>query len=328
MFKKKKKLIIGTFFAGVIIFILLKQVDFAGLQGRKMYINYHLLAVTFLFFTFLNMIRAERFNIVLNREIKFRELFKVTTYYNLYTGLFPGGLGELSFVYLIRSKMKSHIPAGLSCVFITRVWDILVMAGFLLLSLLFLDNINPAKKDYLAIFLIIAAIFLTAHYAGSIIGYLVKRLSRLVGPKAPPGRLCVLIDNLNRTADALGDNRSKAGTLFFVTVIFIGARFFVIKLFFQSLGLSISYFEAVLLGAICNIITLIPLNTFGGFGYQETGIALGLILIGIPKSEAILNGFIFHLLSIIFMAMLALVGLLAAGIKANKGVDTPGKREC
>jgi uncharacterized membrane protein YbhN (UPF0104 family) len=75
-----------------------------------------------------------------------------------------------------------------------------------------------------------------------------------------------------------------------------------------------------MMGTISNLTAVIPLNTIGGFGYKETGVTLGLLLIGTTKNNAIVLSFLVHLLSIFFVVILSAVGfMLSMKLRSKKG---------
>jgi uncharacterized protein (TIRG00374 family) len=306
---KKKRLIIGSLLAVVIIFLLFRQIDFKKLANFEIKINFYLLAGAFFLSVFSNLIRAKRFNYILNNSLKLTDAFRITSFYNFYTSLFPGGLGEVSFIYLIRKKIKPHIPTGLSSVMVTRVYDVLMMSVFLLGSLVMFSRgiINKEKYIFLAGAGVIIA-FLIIRYLDKAIEKINKVFCYLA--RNNPVWLSKVKNNLELTTIFLRNNKKKNVALFFITLLFWGINFLVVQLFFWSFGLKINYLESILLGTISNMIVMIPLSTFAGFGYLEGGFTLGLILIGLAKEQAVIYSFIFHLVLIGFTLGLVVIGVL------------------
>lgn len=309
---KKKKLIIGSLLAIVIIFLLFRQIDFEKLRNLKISINYSLLTISFLLCVLSNLLRAKRFNYVLNNPLKLVEMFRITSFYNLYTGLFPGGLGEFSFIYLIRKKVKKYLSSGLSVIIMTRIYDILILAVFLLITLVsFGKDIKIDRGKYIfAVSLITAMVFLITHQISKIIKKINDLFNVLFKSKSAWSKK--INTNLKLTRLSLENNKSKSLSLVLMTGLLWAINFFIAQLFFRSFGVELNYFEAILMVTISNIIAMIPINTLAGFGYKEAGFAFGLMLIGLAKQEAIIYGFLVHMLTLAFMLAVALIGILVS----------------
>ena len=293
--------------AAVIIFILYRQIDFEKFQSLSFKIDYTLMVAAFTLYVGSSLIRAKRFNYLLDNGVKLIDMFKITSLYNLYTGLLPGGIGELSFVYLLRKKVEGSVPAAFSSVIITRIHDIFIMAVFLLISLLIVGNAEVTKAEYVMIFAVIIIMLFLIRYIDLIINTINKTLSLVIRHGS---FLLNTIEHLSRVGRIMRVNRDKSLSLLFVSASYWVVNSFIVQLLFRSMGVNLGYFEAVLMTAITIFVSIIPFNTLGGFGYKEAGITLGLMFIMVDKNSAIFYSFLFHLLSLGFMFALATLGML------------------
>ena len=306
---KKRRLIIGALFAIIILVLLYKQINFGNLQDLKIKIDYRLLATAFLLFAFTTVLLAKRFNYVLHNILPLVSIFKIFAFYTLYNKLFPGGIGELSFIYLIKKKVERPIPSGLSCIIITRVLDLLSTAAFSLVALIAVREINIDRWKYIVavvIFVIVALLMVQN------ISRVIEKITGIFNDLIKSNSVLwnKIKDNLKRTTDILKINKKKNLSLFCFTFLIFGINYLITQIVFLSFGLRLNYFEAVLVGTMSTIISLIPINTFGSFGYKEAGIALVLVLMGVVKDHAIIYSFLLHLTSIVFMLLMVLVGVL------------------
>lgn len=304
---KKRRLLIGSVVAVFLFFFLFKQIDFDKPYNLKIDFNYNLLSIAFILYFIANVVRAERFNLLFSQRLNFPDIFNITTLYNLYTALFPGGLGEFSFVYLIKKKVRKNIPTGVIAVLVTRIFDVLIISIFAIFSLLSFSDIQFNFVKYFYILLIlICSLSLTLIYLPVISKKILKildfRLRRNNFWKAK------LRDNILSFCSIIESNKKKNFFLFLSSTLFWGIIFFMIQLFFWSIGVRLNYFESIFIGTISSIVSIIPLNTLGGFGYKETGLTLGLILLGIIKNNAIAYSFLIHLISLAFVILLVCVG--------------------
>ncbi|MDA2935712.1 flippase-like domain-containing protein [Patescibacteria group bacterium AH-259-L05] len=314
---KRKKIIFGTIFSIIIIVLLVKQIDLGRIQDFKLKINYPLMIIAFLFTFISSLIRAIRFNYSLAVRLKILDIFRITLFYNLYTRLFPGGIGELTFPYLIKKNTNQAISTGLSSILLTRIFDILVIALFLGGGLIFFSNIDIENKKilYIGYFLIALIAWLSIQYLNKIVKVFANLSNKLVSDKNK--WLKKINNNLYSISEALKINKKKKKQLFITTVLFWGSNFLMVQLFCISIGLAISYGEAILIASISVVAGLIPLNTIGGFGYKEGGLTLGLLLIGVAKHDAVIYSFLIHIVSISLALGGAFVGVLL-DIKSSK----------
>ena len=312
---KKRRLIAGTSLAVLLIFVLYKQIDLETLRNFRVKIDFYLLIAALSLYILANIVRAQRFNYIMNNCLKLIDMFKITAFYNLYTGIFPGGIGELSFIFLVRKKIKKYVPSALSSIITTRIFDILVTSVYFLCSLIILGRLKSELEKYIFVVIVIILFLMLHLYIDKIMMILSKMLSVLT--QRYVAWLKSVADNFRHTSENLEDNKNKSFLLFIFTFPYWGVNFFIIQLTFWSIGLEISYFESVFLGAISNLTSTIPINTIGGFGYKEAGLTLGLIFIGVAKSDAVIFSFLVHLLHISFMFMLALISKIASAKFSN-----------
>lgn len=316
----KKKLAPGTILAAIIIILLIYNIDLDKLASLRLDFNWTYLCLAFIILIPVNLIRALRFNYLLDFSFKLTEIFSITAYYNFYTTIFPGGIGELSFVHLIRKNVNKNISHGLSAIFLTRVYDILLM-------LLFCGAVLPVirfpdfNKEKLVLFIIgcIVVISLIAYYLDAVI-QLVNRVFLFLANKTKSRWISRIRHILEQTGEILKQSKKKVKMVFLLSFFYWAVIFFVIQLLFGAIGINLNYFESVLLGTMTNLTTIIPFNTIGGFGYKEAGISLGLMILRIPKNEAIMISFVFHILSILLMTLLGFVGLLVKLITKKKAI--------
>jgi len=308
LIKNKKKFILGTLIAVFIIYLLVRQIDLEKIKDLSIKIDFYLLSVAFLLLVVANLVRAARFNYVLNKPISLKEMFRVTSFYNLYTALLPGGVGELSLIYLLKKKIKNHISLGLSSIVITRIYDILIIMALFLVGLFMVGNIEIDKsKSILIMGPLIVALLLIIKYIHKIVEKLGQLFLLLAKQSAWAHKV---VKNLKEAAIFLESNQKKKLPLFITSFFFWLITFWTVQLLFWAVGIHLDFWGAVVVGTLANLIMMIPINTLGGFGYQETGVALGLIFLGIVKSEAVIYSFIYHLLVIGVLLGLALVGFM------------------
>jgi multisubunit Na+/H+ antiporter MnhC subunit len=64
--------------------------------------------------------------------------------------------------------------------------------------------------------------------------------------------------------------------------------------------------------------TILPIQTIAGFGIIESGWALGFMVMGVSKNEAIASGFSIHIIILIFTLVIGVLGFINIYIKTKK----------
>jgi uncharacterized protein (TIRG00374 family) len=309
-----KKIIIGTVVSIFIIVILFRNLDFEKLKEIDLSINYFLLFLALLLSITATFFRSLRFKISLKNEISLKSILSKTLFYNFYTRFFPGGIGELSFVYMLRKSVERGSVRSVNSLMITRLYDLLTITIFLLAGFGFNQLNTDETNVYLIFFIVIAMLF------GCVILFLDRIISLFEKifrkSKSKIGkRIYVLVGELKN--ESLHNKKNKY-LMFGYSVLFWAINYLMVYVFCHSINMQISYFDAIIVSSFSIITGLIPINTLGGFGYKEGGLTLALIFIGFIKQDAIIYAFLIHLVSLFLALLSAGVGLIIEMINKIK----------
>ncbi len=298
----------------LIIIILLNKAGVSNLIYLSKKARFSFIALAVIFYFASNAVRSLRFSLLLEEKRPgFLDLFYVTSVYNFMTAMLPGGTGELSYPLLLRRTFGRPIGTGLSSVILTRLNDIFLLSiCFLFTSTIAMDVINARGETVLFIipFFLILLIFFSDFMARGL-----SRCAEYLGQRTKWRIVNRIQGLLNDTVDSLQEAKSAAMYLriIFHTLVMWLSTFLFFYLVFIAFGNPITFVQAVFIGTAMNMLTIIPINTFGGFGLKEATLAGLLLLIGMDQDTAVSLGILVRLVSI-----LTLFALLAFSFTLKK----------
>ena len=218
--------------------------------------------------------------------------------------ILPARTGELTYLHYIRKTGKIGMGDNLASLFVARVFDTLAVIGLMLLSLLFIaqsvSNIQQIIILSLAGLVLAALILLAVIFWSSRIIWLIEviftflKLTKFswgghVFEKIQEAILSVA--KINQRSLFIHTKISTIFIWFFNALIFL--------LIAKGFGLSLDFWQAMFLGGLPALASIVPFYTIGNFGLFEGSTTLGLLLLGVGKGIAISFGFILHITLII-----------------------------
>lgn len=211
------------------------------------------------------------------------EALKANAWYVLLLVILPARLGEVAAIVVLEKYLKQSRGAAAMSIIAQRLYDVIVLSLIFLIALMglgdFLDKNIAALSAIILImftgfvllrldmFLTIAAICLGKQSKG-----VFRKIKRLVlqariynrhNLKAKDIPAALLLTSLKWA--------SNLGALVFL---------------FMAINLGLDMYENVAIAAAYNFLAVIPLQTIGGIGVGEAGLALLLIGAGLSKSIA------------------------------------------
>jgi len=123
---------------------------------------------------------------------------------------------------------------------------------------------------------------------------------------------------LQNTSNIIPSN-AQSVVIFLFTLVSWTIAFGGVQYAYQSIGIPLTYMQALLMGVIVNMTSLIPINTIGGFGYKEAGIAIGFAMLGYPSDQAVMYGFLYHLVSLGLSFVMAALGSIVVLMYTHRG---------
>lgn len=302
--------------SGALLFVLLSQIkldDLSRLAGR--FTPLQLLGV-FSLYAGANLFRAIRLRSALNEK----HLLSLTSISGLHAFLnhvLPFRSGELSLPFLLKAFLSRSLANGAVALVIVRLYDTLSITLLMLFSLAMVHaEIEAQMASTLGYALIAVAVGIIATFAA------LPLIFRLAGQWLPtwgaalgkPGerwgqRIAQGFHTMHTHLNELTPTQrylTLPVTSLLVQLCIYGFFYYSMKF----MGIDIGFCKNMLASSGEMITGLLPINMIGSLGTLEMGWAIGYVICGIPKVDAIATGFIVHALIIGSGLLISLTGLL------------------
>jgi uncharacterized protein (TIRG00374 family) len=324
------------FWAGIAISLLflyfaLRGLQFGDVWGTLEGANYWWLIPGVLIYLVGVIARAWRWHYLLRpvKSIPTTTLFPITAIGYMGNNIYPARAGEVLRAIVLKKFEGVAISASLATIVVERVFDGVVMLGFVFLNLPelarltvssgFIGNIQTLAIWGAGVFLGVLALFLLAGIYPERTIWFVKWISRYVIPARYREQVIGLAESFLGGLAALRSPRDFL--MIFLTSIVIwlletGKYWFVM----QAFPLEVSFFTLMLMNGIVNLATTIP----SAPGYVGTFDAPGIAVLqayGVDKAIAAGYTLVLHIALWVPITALGAYYLARAGIKWDQSME-------
>ncbi|MGE5073701.1 MAG: lysylphosphatidylglycerol synthase transmembrane domain-containing protein [Anaerolineae bacterium] len=293
---KKWQFWLGVIISVVFIWLALRGLRLDQFWGAVQSANYWWLIPGVAVYFVAVAARAWRWHYLLRpiKSIPTRTVFPITTIGYMGNNIYPARAGEVLRAVILKRREGVSVSASLATIVVERIFDGVVMLGFVFVNLPelarltansgFVGNIQQVAVLGTAVFLGALVIFLLA----AMFPVITLRVAGVVIDRAVPEKGRPAVTGLtNKFLDGLASLRSPLNILMvFVTSVIIwlletGKYWFVMHAF----NFHVSFFALMLMNGIVNLATTIP-SAPGYIGtFDAPGIAV-LTAYGVPQATA------------------------------------------
>ncbi|MDX8549515.1 lysylphosphatidylglycerol synthase transmembrane domain-containing protein [Methanospirillum purgamenti] len=259
------------------------------------------------------LMRAVRFSLLLNHSVNVRELVPLMCIHNMMNTIFPVRTGEISYIYLLKKVHKRTTGEGVATLVVSRVFDFILTILLLIVSAFFIHNIPTIVMSFLwlvifILFLLLILIIALISYGHSFLTLFGRILAILDIEKTKAGKL--LFQKGEETIESFEKMNIRR---VIIPVIFISLfiwLFNIATMYLIFIGMKITIpIQNIVFGAtFLNIAMFLPINGIAGFGTTEAMWTLIFIPLGMTTDEAIISGFSYHIISLIYILLFGLIG--------------------
>ena len=249
--------------------------------------------------------RAVRFRLLLGGSVRLRDLVAVTFARNLFIDLLPVRLGELSYVYLLTRRIGRTVEDAFSSLLLATLFDVAAIAPLLVLALVVVGASASSLPTGLLVALAVG-LALGAAAGIRLAEPVIDRLATALVRRAPSSLGRRAGEALARLGGALRAMRLRGGfvAVFAVSIVVrltkFGAYYFVFLAVMSSRGFtqeSTGFFRIFLGVASAELAAMLPVHGIAGFGTFEAAWALGFTQLGFTLQDAVISGFLAHIIS-------------------------------
>ncbi len=271
----------------------------------------------------LNIVRALRFRVLLRgASAPLRLLVPITLYHNFLVRALPFKLGELSYILLLRSRLRLSVEQGLSSLAGARLLELLIVALVFAWALLSGADQLAEQRDELAASIALAfSLSASSLYFG---GSLIRRGLFLCLPplKRLPPPTARLVDSLAARATRLASelDRLRQPRIFlsalFLSCFTYSASFAANFVLLRALGLELEPAGLIAIISLGMFASALPF-TPSGFGVVEVAWRTGLVqFAGWEGADATATAFLLHGFQLAAAGLCGLLGYVAIHFSA------------
>jgi len=298
-----------------LVAILFTQINLGDVISTLTNINPIYLAAGFILYVCSYFFRAWRFHLLLNKEVSIKDLFHIECVHNMMNNLLPARTGELSYIYLLKKINTRTTGEGVATLIVSRIFDAIALAIFFFCAILLIRDIPTVILDTIwlvAIGIIIFIIFLVLllWYGRKFLFWIHKAITFLhIEQKHWVKYLMKKGDETVESLDQINILHNQIYCLVSSLLIW-GFNCGMIYFLLAGMGFDLSYLSIIIGATFILLTTILPIQGIAGFGTTELIWTLVFVSLGLSKNAAIVSGFSYHILVILFFMILGIYGWL------------------
>ena len=267
-----------------------------------------------------------RFHLLLNIHLPITRLFSIIALHTFWTNILPMRAGDVSYVYLLKSREQVSGTKSVASLMVASVLDILVLLVLIVsLAVYFIPSIE-STIFYISfiiipsfgIFMILGVISIALVAPKSCV-----TIAEQIAFACQRSRFSPLIwiaDKFTQVIHELTDisfNLRLFGISAY-SIVIVGIRFGMQCYLVSAMGMNLRMLEIVFALAFTAFCNMFPIQSFGGFGAVEAPWTWALTSLGALKSDAITAGFSLHLIIIPYCVVMGLYGFVTLVNRTGK----------
>ncbi len=308
----EKEKTIPLIITAVLIAILISQIKVGDILTAITSASPRWILLGFALYALSYFLRALRFNILLNGKVDIRGLFAIVSVHNMMNNLLPARTGELSYIYLLKKTKGVQSGEGIATLMAARTLDLIAVSMIFLISIFFIEGFATSRMILAPIALILLAIlilFLSIYYGKKTASLIRAQTLRIgISESRPIAFLLTKIDEAAKSFRAINSNKLIFQVLVVTILVWI-LQFSVVYTLIVGMGISLNLLEVVVGTTFAMLTVILPISSLAGFGTAEGAWTIAVMSMGISKEVAIISGFGFHILILIFALILGGYGL-------------------
>ena len=280
--------LVASSFSLVLLALVVSQLDISRFVAmlEQIRIEFLLLAMGLLFGE--GMLTALRIQLFCSGQPKWTDALLANAWYSILIVLLPARLGELAAVVVLEKLLAQKRGAAVMSIIAQRLFDIVVLGSLFMVALFTAIQILPPLLSALVSFGVIICGSLCIFCQEQMLSVLASFLMNKGIPKRRTLRRSLLRVVLQariwrRHCCKAGLNRKALMLTSLKWLCTLAA----ITMLFLAISAPLASSEAIAVSAAYNFIAVIPIQTIGGLGIGEVGLATILVSMGISLSLAV-----------------------------------------
>lgn len=304
MKRSYKGLFLSLVISILLVYLLISQISLNDLFNTLKKSNYKYILSAFIIYLVIYFIRSIRMSVLLKGELSIYQLFPIVCIHNFMNMLLPMKTGELSYSYLLKKKSKINLDRSLSNILVARIMDLTGILFLFSFSLFFyFDTFN---LKLVSLILLLSSSFLL--FMSFIFINKLLIISKFESKYKFLMKIKIFI--LSILTESTRYSQLEKIKIVIISLTINLLMFIFGYLLLKSFGVNLSIWAIFVGGTLAFLITLIPIQGLFNFGTLETAWTISYIYVGLTKEQAILTGFSYHIINILFTIIMFIIGIV------------------
>jgi uncharacterized protein (TIRG00374 family) len=263
---------------GLLAFVFM-QADIGQAAVMLKNLSWSFLGVAFVFLIMEGIATALRLWLFAAKKPCLSEALQANAWYVLLLVILPARLGEVAAVVVLERYLGQKYGAAAMSIIMQRLYDMIVLGAIFLIALLGLgDFVDKTFMSIVSLGLIGFVLFVLVRLEFFL------TITALLAKKAPRKLRRIILQARLYSRHGFKTRDIPLALLF--TLIKWISNLAALVFLFMSLHLGLGIFENITVAAAYNFLAIIPLQTIGGVGIGEAGLALLFTGTGLDVSAA------------------------------------------
>jgi len=306
MIKIKKRYLVAAalvLFGIILAFSLFLSVDISKTSAALSTLDLTLVALSFIIYLAVYFLRALRFYILMHKKISFKSIFIVTCIHNFLNTALPSRIGELSYPVLMKKWLSVRGVESLSNLILSRILDGLGIISIFLLA--FSCYVFGSVWFFLFAPLTVLSFACTFLFLSRVnVIFWPFLIFRKTFKSDRAKRIFRYIEQIKSLSKEYSSKERIKLVVFSLALNFL--MFLVGYVLLLAVGVNIPIVEGFVGGALSSISVILPIQGFFNIGTLEVGWIFGYGYVGVGFDQAVISGFVYHAINIIFISILFL----------------------
>ena len=291
---------ISAVFAGLLVFALL----FAFVDPDQVFeaakrVDPLLLAVAMIPLSLEVICTSLRVQHCVNRPVPFSLAMYSNAIYMTWLSILPARLGELAGIAVFNSRLGMPMGSAIASVVVQRIYDVLILSGLLvaMLSQTLYGGTTGFVIACIVLFVLISVLLTLPFWLSQIARLLISFRHRAILKRLL--FVCLQARTWYRHQSAPRAITWLAGTTLAKWIVNLIAVYIV----FRACGIELDGYLITTVGILMHFLGAIPVQSFGGFGASDVGLAGILASLNVSAELAVATSIIFRLVVLSFVGL-------------------------
>jgi len=316
-----------------LVYYLLSKINITDIKDAFISINKPALVAGLVVMLSSNFFRAYRKNILIGSDrVGMGDMFLVAMIRNAFNMVLPARTGEISYVYVLTTRFGFPLEIGVSTLMVVLIFDLVIVFSLIIISIVIV-GINTYAVSSISVIIIASILFvislLILFYLSTILGFFLNLFKKIlakfrVSEKKIIYRIYAKLLDINENIKLI----RKRGVYWKIYLSSIATRvlkftsyYLIIYALLQPVGYDfkdLPYWVVFLATVAAEISAVLPTHALAGYGTYEGAFALAFILLGFSEDIAIVTGFSFHTIVLLFTVALGIISMIIISLPVYK----------